>query len=209
VLWTPAALALIILLTMMTKRERERAYRWEREVLCKPQSLQLAWRAAGGCVRRGAEAPLGGGGITPSVVFSLSVLQLHVHGGVRVVGGAPLRHCSSAPGSGRARSASRSAAPAQRRSAAVGWRLCASAERTTAPGLGSGGRLGRAASAAARCGSVGGAVAGEGELAGAAVADWRWRASAPGRLAERRRCPGAGGPRARAQRAGLERRRGV
>ena len=54
--------------------------------VCKPQSLQLAWRAADGCVRRGAEAPLGGGGggLTPPVVFIPSVLQLHVHGGVRV-----------------------------------------------------------------------------------------------------------------------------
>ena len=62
--------------------ERERAYRWEREVLCKPQSLQLAWCAADGCVRRSAEAPLGGARLTPHVVFIPSVLQLHVHGGV-------------------------------------------------------------------------------------------------------------------------------
>jgi len=64
------------------EKERENAYRWEREVLCKPQSLQLAWCAADGCIRRSAEAPLGGGGITPSLVFVSSVLQLHVHGGV-------------------------------------------------------------------------------------------------------------------------------
>lgn len=63
----------------------ERAYRWQREVLCKPQGLQLAWCAANGCVRRSAEAPLGGGegGLAPSVAaFIPAVLQLHVHGGL-------------------------------------------------------------------------------------------------------------------------------
>jgi hypothetical protein len=38
------------------------------------------------------------------------VLQLHVHGGVHVVGGSAVLHCSSAPGSGRAHSTARAAA---------------------------------------------------------------------------------------------------
>jgi hypothetical protein len=62
-------------------------------------------------------------------------------------------HCSSALGSGRARSTARADMVYGSCAAALrSWRLCANAKCATAPGPGGGGRLGRAASAAARCG---------------------------------------------------------
>jgi hypothetical protein len=194
----------------MTKRERESAYRWEREVLCKPQSLQLAWRATDGCVQQGAEAPLGGGGggITPSVVFSPSVLQLHVHGGVRVVGGSTVLHCSSTPGSGRARSAARAAAVCGFCAAALCCcRLappceCRVRDRAWAWRW-------RATGASRKRGSALWCVA-------VRVAPWqarasslalRWRTGGGGRARLGAWRSGGGGPQASEQRAGLERRR--
>jgi hypothetical protein len=109
-------------------------------------------------------------------------------------------HCSSAPGSGRARSAARAAAVCGSCTAALrGCRLappceCRVRDRAwawrwwaTRASRERGSALWRVAVWVAPW-----------RARASSLADWRWRASAPGRLAERRRCPGAGGPRASA-----------